>query len=130
MAITDLPSQPAFTIAAQTASLAQGILNVPASIDSYIGAHGRIVVVTLPDEQRIHCVIDRKNSTKNGARLTNPLLKDYFGNKTQKGNQYRVKIIGTNAISIKIVEPESAPVELTDEKTEQGLDNNVQETNT
>lgn len=123
MATNDLPSQPAFTIAAQTASLSQGILNVPTSIDSYIGAHGRIVVVTLPDDQRIHCVIDRKNSTKHGARLSHPALKDFFGNKTQKGNQYRAKVIGTNAISIKIIEPETDPIDLADEQVEHGLEN-------
>lgn len=111
MPTTTLSNQPTFTITTQTATLRQGVLNVPAGVDSYFGEHGRIVTVTLPNEQRIHCPIDRNNTTKHGARLTHPSLKEFFGSQNQKGNHYRVKMSGTDAITIRLIEPvvESAP---------------------
>lgn len=119
MPITTLSNQPTFTITTQTATLRQGVLNVPAGVDSYFGEHGRIVTVTLPNEQRIHCPIDRNNTTKHGARLAHPSLKEFFGSQNQKGNHYRVKMSGTDAISIRliepVIEPAPEPTELTDE---------------
>lgn len=105
MSTTTLSNQPTFTITTQTATLRQGVLNIPAGVDAYFGEHGRIVTVTLPNEQRIHCPIDRNNTTKHGARLAHPYLKEFFGSQNQKGNQYRVKMSGTDAISIRLVEP-------------------------
>ncbi|MVM33504.1 hypothetical protein GO755_25935 [Spirosoma sp. HMF4905] len=111
-----LPSQPAFTISAQLASHKQGIVNVPASVDSYFGDHGKIVVVTLPNDQRIHCTIERKKTSKHGASFSHPLLKEYFGNKIQKDWEYRVKINGVNTISIRPIE---LPQEVAEEPTQE-----------
>lgn len=113
MATGNLPTQPAFTITAQVASNKQGVVNVPASVDAYFGEHGKIVVVTLPDDQRIHCTIERKKTAKHGASFSHPLLKEYFSNKAQRGKEYRVKINGINAISIRPIEPvdETQPME-------------------
>ena len=118
----NLPTQPAFTITAQAASNKQGIITVPASVDSYFGEHGKIVVVTLPDDQRIHCTIERRNTAKSGARLSHPQLKEYFGNKSQRGWEYRAKIVGTNAISIRPIEPASDSVT---ESTSEPIDESV-----
>ena len=113
MSTGNLPSQPAFTITAQAASHKQGVVTVPASVDSYFGEHGKIVVVTLPNDQRIHCPIDRNNTPKRGARFSHPSLKEYFGNKAQKGKEYRAKISGINAISIRPIEVEAPnPVDI------------------
>jgi hypothetical protein len=112
MASGNLPTQPAFTITAQAASNKQGVVTVPASVDSYFGEHGKIVVVTLPDDQRIHCPIERKGTSKSGAKFSHPLLKEYFHNKAQRGMEYRAKISGINAVSIR-------PIELVNESQEE-----------
>ena len=109
MSTGNLPTQPAFTITAQVASHKQGVVNIPASVDAYFGEHGKIVVVTLPDDQRIHCPIERKNTPKSGAKFSHPLLKEYFSNKAQRGMAYRAKISGPNAISIRPIEPVEDP---------------------
>ncbi|GAB4052881.1 hypothetical protein [Spirosoma litoris] len=108
-----LPSQPAFTITAQSAAHKQGVVNVPASVDSYFGEHGKIVVVTLPNDQRIHCSIERKKTSKHGASFSHPSLKEYFGNKIQKDWEYRVKISGMNSVSIRPIETATEVVEVT-----------------
>ncbi|GAB3893462.1 hypothetical protein [Spirosoma agri] len=124
----NLPTQPAFTITAQAASNKQGIINVPASVDSYFGEHGKIVVITLPDDQRIHCTIERRNTAKSGARLSHPLLKEYFGNKSQRGWEYRAKIVGTNAISIRPIEPATEPVdELVGDPADESITKSIDE---
>ncbi|QDK80273.1 hypothetical protein EXU85_17355 [Spirosoma sp. KCTC 42546] len=116
---SNLPSQPAFTITAQLASHKQGIVNVPAGVDSYFGEHGKIVVVTLPNDQRIHCPIERKKTSKHGASFSHPSLKEYFGNKAQRDWEYRVKISGTNTVSIRPIVEQPVEEQLVEEPQEQ-----------